>query len=203
MARNVAIAAVLGLGHIPFTAKAALAGPLAAHTDVLLGRDVAAAELRRAKGSWISVSWADLARTTLEPGPYQARLRVEGDAPDCAVRVPACAGRGKVLLDGREVASAAGPLILPIAPGSHEITIALDVSAYERRIACGEPPRVGPMANTVDGLGLLTFASPHANRGGGQAVVYVPPGHDARRPGPLLVGAHPWNGSVWTYAAYQ
>jgi predicted peptidase len=34
-------------------------------------------------------------------------------------------------------------------------------------------------------------------------VVYVPRGHDVRRPSPLLVGTHPWNGSMWTYASYD
>jgi pimeloyl-ACP methyl ester carboxylesterase len=33
-------------------------------------------------------------------------------------------------------------------------------------------------------------------------VLYVPPGHDERKPGPLLVGVHPWNGTPWTYPAY-
>jgi enterochelin esterase-like enzyme len=76
------------------------------------------------------------------------------------------------------------------------------VSRYERRIACGDPVRVGRRETTRDGLALLTFDSPHAARGGGRAVLYVPPGHDAHRAAPLLVGAHPWNGSIWTYAAY-
>jgi enterochelin esterase-like enzyme len=55
---------------------------------------------------------------------------------------------------------------------------------------------------TLEGLGVLAFPSPHAARGGGRAVVYVPPGHDSHKAAPLLVGAHPWNGSMWTYAAY-
>ncbi len=33
-------------------------------------------------------------------------------------------------------------------------------------------------------------------------MVFVPPGHDSTRPGALLVGVHPWNGGIWTYAAY-
>jgi pimeloyl-ACP methyl ester carboxylesterase len=33
-------------------------------------------------------------------------------------------------------------------------------------------------------------------------VVYVPPGHDLAVPSALLVGLHPWNGTMWTYAAY-
>ena len=48
----------------------------------------------------------------------------------------------------------------------------------------------------------MAFGSPYEARGGGKAVVYVPPGHDASKPGALLVGLHPWNGTIWTYAAY-
>jgi pimeloyl-ACP methyl ester carboxylesterase len=55
---------------------------------------------------------------------------------------------------------------------------------------------------TVEGLSVLHFDSPHVGRGGGSAVVFLPPGHDTHRPAPLLVGTHPWNGSIWTYAAY-
>jgi len=61
---------------------------------------------------------------------------------------------------------------------------------------------VGRAIRTIDGLGLLRFDSPYASRGGGEAVVYVPPGHDMQRPRGVLLGAHPWNGSIWTYAAY-
>jgi pimeloyl-ACP methyl ester carboxylesterase len=80
--------------------------------------------------------------------------------------------------------------------------MAVEASRYERRIACGERPRVGPAARTVEGLGVLEYDSLFGARGGGRAVVFVPPGHDAKRASSLLVGTHPWNGSVWTYAAY-
>jgi pimeloyl-ACP methyl ester carboxylesterase len=33
-------------------------------------------------------------------------------------------------------------------------------------------------------------------------VFFVPPRHDRAQPAALLVGLHPWNGDVWTYAAY-
>src|SRR6185369_1159458 len=69
-------------------------------------------------------------------------------------------------------------------------------------IACGYAPRFGARTETSDRLTTLTFPSAASARGGGQAVVFVPPKHDASKPAALLVGAHPWNGSVWTYAAY-
>jgi pimeloyl-ACP methyl ester carboxylesterase len=55
----------------------------------------------------------------------------------------------------------------------------------------------------VAGLSLMRFSSPHAPRGGGQAVVFVPDGHDGKKPATVLVGTHPWNGGPWTYAAYK
>jgi pimeloyl-ACP methyl ester carboxylesterase len=91
---------------------------------------------------------------------------------------------------------------MAMGPGPHDIVVGIDVSAYEARIACGEPPRLGEPVASVDGLGSLVFSSPHASRGGGSGVVFVPPGHDPRKPATLLVGLHPWNGSTWTYAAY-
>src|SRR5262249_46728515 len=67
---------------------------------------------------------------------------------------------------------------------------------------CGSPPRAGVVRQTHDGLSTITFASPNAAQGGGKAVVFVPPGHDSTKPSALLVGAHPWDGTMWTYAAY-
>ncbi|HEY6461580.1 MAG TPA: prolyl oligopeptidase family serine peptidase, partial [Polyangiaceae bacterium] len=94
------------------------------------------------------------------------------------------------------------PVVVDIGPGRHEVLVGIEVSKYERRIACGERPRVGTRVQRVEGLGVLAFGSPYVPRGGGQAVVFVPPGHDVSRPGVLLVGLHPWNGTPWTYAAY-
>jgi pimeloyl-ACP methyl ester carboxylesterase len=93
-------------------------------------------------------------------------------------------------------------VLVGVGPGQHELTVAVKVSSYERRVACGERPRVGVVVTTREGLGLLQFASPHGARGGGQAVVFVPHGHDFTKPGPVLVGLHPWNGTMWTYASY-
>ena len=100
----------------------------------------------------------------------------------------------------------AGPVVIDLtaapAASDHEVIVELDISSYERRPACGEAPRVGVRRQARDGLIPLPFASPSAALGGGTAVVYVPPGHDGARPAAVLVGLHPWNGTVWTYAAY-
>jgi pimeloyl-ACP methyl ester carboxylesterase len=166
------------------------------------GGAVADADVRRAGAAWKAIPWADLSTTTLEPGKYDVRVRLV--APDGAgVAIPVCAGRGAVRIDGRDVAAPAGPLAAPVAAGPHEVLVAVEVSRYERRIACGEPVRVGPLDVSRDGLGVLSFDSPYAARGGGQAVVYVPPGLDLRDAPALLVGLHPWNGTIWTYAAYE
>jgi enterochelin esterase-like enzyme len=178
---------------------------LPSHDDVR-GAAVASAEVRAGgapAGAWESASWADLAQTR-EPGVYRVRVRVDADAS--AVVVPVCAGRRSVTIDGRAVDVAAlAPALIPL-PGSrsdpHEVTLDVTVSAYERRIACGEELRAGAVERTREGLGVLTFPSPHAARGGGRAVVFVPRGHDPRRPATVLVGTHPWNGTPWTYAAY-
>lgn len=85
----------------------------------------------------------------------------------------------------------------------HDIRIDVKVSTYEKRIACAYAPRVGPVVSTREGLATMKLESPHASKGGGEAVVFVPKGHDANRPGALLVGLHPWNSNPWTYAAYH
>jgi len=167
------------------------------------GEAVEGAEVRSEGGRWRPVAWGDLASSTFDAGRYEVRVPVTGAPGASAVQVPVCAGRWRIALDGKEVAARdAGPVAVPIASGPHELRLAVTVSRYERRIACGDAVRAGSATTTVEGLGVLTFQSPHASRGGGRAVVYVPPGHDLHRPAPLLVGLHPWNGSIWTYAAY-
>ncbi len=181
-------------------AWAASGATLASHIDVE-GAPVADAEWRHGSAAWKSVRWEALGQARLEPGPYDVRIRFLVDGDD-AVFLPACADRRSVSLDGRKIAEGPAPLTSRLSSGWHEATLAFVVGRYEHRVACGEPPRVGHAVRTLEGLGLLRFDSPEASRGGGQAVVYVPPGHDIRHPGPLLVGTHPWNGSIWTYAAY-
>jgi predicted esterase len=172
------------------------------------------------------VAWGDLAAPRA-PGRYRLRWSVSdaGDAGGAssggvaaAIEVPVCAGRGAVALDGAPIApggatGGAGPVIVPLRPAGANgqtvdgtapriVTVEATVSPYERRIACGAPARVGSVVLARDGLLELTFASPHAARGGGKAALFIPPGHDAARPAAVLVGAHPWNGGPWTYAAY-
>lgn len=185
------------------TPRAALAGDarLVPHVDVQ-GAEVTDAELRHGASPWKKTSWDALEQTSLAPGSYEVRIRFLADAGADAVALPACADRQYVFLDGRKVAEGKAPLTSSVANGWHEVVLAFVVGRYERRIACGERPRVGRAIRTVEGLGLLRFDSPYASRGGGEAVVYVPPGHDGRRPARVLVGTHPWNGSIWTYAAY-
>ena len=136
------------------------------------------------------------------PGPIELTVRVDGGQRGAWVQVPPCAGRKGVTLDGRTVPTQPGPVVLPVQAGSHELAISIEVSKYERRVTCGEPVRMGTPTTTVEGLGLLSFPSPHGPKGGGVAVVYMPAGHDLTRPAALLVGLHPWNGTMWTYAAY-
>jgi pimeloyl-ACP methyl ester carboxylesterase len=176
---------------------------LASHPEVT-GTEIADAETRREGGAWAPAAWDDLAHTALEPGRYEVRVRAVSDKSGEAIQIPVCAGRGAVRVDSHPVRDRSGPIVLPVAAGAHEVVITIDVSRYERRIACGERVRVGRSEETnSSGLGLLAFDSPHDTRGGGKAVVYVPPGHDLHQLGQVLVGLHPWNGTIWTYAAYQ
>ncbi len=174
------------------------APPLPEHAAVREGA-IARAELA-AGGTRRSVSWSDLASLHVDPGAATLTLSVPGDRD--AVQVPPCAGRGAVTLDGHVYAPPPGPFVIRLThqASPHTLTLALRVSRYEHRVACGEPVRAGKMVQKRDGFVTLRFSSPA--RRGGIAVLYVPPGHDVRRPGVLLVGLHPWNGGVWTYAAY-
>ena len=176
---------------------------LPTHAEVT-GSEIVAADVRPAGGAWTAMAWSDLAHTTLEPGRYDVRLRAVAGPSDDAIEIPSCAGRTTVRVDARVVSDGtARPLVARVSPGRHEVVIALDVSRYERRIACGEPLRLGHVEDTLSGLGTLVFDSPSAARGGGKAVVYVPPGLNPRQTGAVLVGLHPWNGCIWTYAAYD
>jgi pimeloyl-ACP methyl ester carboxylesterase len=166
--------------------------------------EVAGAELRPSGGSWRSVTWDELGGMRLTPGSYELRTSVDASADDRALDLPPCAGLRTTTLDGHKVErSAAGaPVVVPVTKGSHVVVLSLAVSRYEGRVACGYRPRVGARTQSVEGLAEMTFESPHHASGGGHAVVYVPAGHDLGRPSALLVGAHPWNGTIWTYAAY-
>jgi pimeloyl-ACP methyl ester carboxylesterase len=193
--------------------RAALAATLNPHPGVR-GVEIATVDVRadrsvdvradasRRWGPWQREDWEALDVSVRDPGDYQVRLGVEGGQDGATVAIPPCAGRRRVELDGAEAPSPPGPVLVGVGPGMHDLRITVRVSAYERRMACGERPRVGTRVTTREGLGVLTFASPYAARGGGQAVVYVPPGHDLSTPSALLVGLHPWNGTMWSYVAY-
>lgn len=170
------------------------------------GVDLTTVDVQPDGGTWLlGTAWDALDGARREPGPYELRLHVDGGKDGATAQVPPCAGRGRVQLDGQDILGGGapiGPVLVGVGPGQHELTVAVKVSSYERRVACGERPRVGVVVTTREGLGLLQFASPHGARGGGQAVVFVPHGHDFTKPGPVLVGLHPWNGTMWTYASY-
>jgi pimeloyl-ACP methyl ester carboxylesterase len=183
-----AFVAILG-----FVYEVRAAGADIAHDDV----EGPAIETVDVGGS--ATTFADLERERA-PGLFTLRFPAKGDA----VRIPHCAGRERVLVDGAvKDRESKGPLILALDGGEHEIKVEVRASAYEKRIACGEPPRAGKKITTTEGVSLLRFASPHAHADAGKAVLIVPRGHDRALPGALLVGVHPWNGGPWTYAAYR
>jgi pimeloyl-ACP methyl ester carboxylesterase len=182
-------------------AFAASATTLEPHNSVQ-GVDISAVNVRPAGAAWQTVSWDDLDRLPLTPGRYEMLIQADGGGAGMSLEVPHCAGRDRVVIDGRDLAAPLGPAVIPLSPGPHSVMIGIAVSPYERRIACGDRARLGATVRSPDGLGVLTFSSPWSAKGGGRALVYIPEGHDTRAPAPLLVGLHPWNGSMWTYAAY-
>jgi pimeloyl-ACP methyl ester carboxylesterase len=190
---GLALALQARLGHADLPPQSTVVG-----ADVTRVRVGATLETALTSG-W--ETWSSLATTRVAPGPRWLTFPVLAGTD--AVLVPVCAGRGRVFLDETEVRAPPGPLVvdLPRDGSEHRVAVELAVSSYEHRVACGAPPRLGSRATSREGLLSLTFAGPQAVADG-HAAVYVPPGHDTRRPGALLVGLHPWNGSIWTYAAY-
>ncbi|MBV9945666.1 MAG: prolyl oligopeptidase family serine peptidase [Myxococcales bacterium] len=181
----------------------AIAGAALEPHAVVRGPDVTMARVRAAGATWREIPWDDLGRTPLEAGPHEVQFQADGGANGAWVQVPPCAGRERVMVDGRSLSGLDGPIVTSIGAGWHDVRILVRISRYELRVACGERPRVGTREeHGADGLGVLTFPSRSAAKGGGRAVVFVPTRHDPTTPAPLLVGLHPWNGSIWTYAAY-
>jgi pimeloyl-ACP methyl ester carboxylesterase len=168
--------------------------------DTVEGGAIDVMDLVLPGGRTESVAFTGLGKARA-PGTYT--LRIAGSGSD--VRIPHCNGRGAVTVDGvvRDKGSK-GPLLVHLeGDGAHDIRFEVVVSAYEKRIACGERAGIGAVSRTTEGLSLLRFATPHKGPAAGEAVTFVPRGHDGKRPGALLVGVHPWNGNPWTYAAYR
>jgi len=190
------LSAVASAGH---AAAYAVSVPSPLSHPSVKGQDVALVTL--VDGGTRSIhTFEQLADLRLTAGPKTVLFTAEGDA----LFVPHCGGRKSVTVDGKEAALPAdGPAVVPLPKGRVDVRIEIVASKYERRVACGETPRVGARETTDAGFSTLRFASPSAAKGGGVAVVYVPRGHDPKKPATLLVGVHPWNGGVWTYAQYK
>ena len=168
--------------------------------DAVDGSAIDVMDLVAPGGNAESVAFTELGKPRA-PATYTLVISATGDD----VRIPHCNGRGAVTVDGvlRDKGSK-GPLLLHLGGESvHAIRVDVAVSTYEKRIACGERVRVGRATRSLDGPSLLRFTSPHQGPAAGEAVVFVPRGHDTKKPGALLVGVHPWNGGPWTYAAYR
>jgi pimeloyl-ACP methyl ester carboxylesterase len=183
--------------------RAARAEGALAH-DSVEGSAIDVMDLVSPGGKTSSVAFTELGKARA-PATYTLSMTTAGEE----VRIPHCNGRGAVTVDGvlRDKGSK-GPLIVHLGgDGMHDVRFDVAVSAYEKRIACGERVRVGALTRSLEGLTLLRFASPHAHAhlapAAGEAAVFVPRGHDAKKAGALLVGVHPWNGGPWTYAAYR
>ena len=172
-----------------------------------------------AKGALLkSLPFAALSTTELAPANYEVRMSLPAGE---SVELPPCSGtsRTAATVSGKPVALGAavgpGPVVVkarpPVDPSDKAtiaVTMKFTVSPYEKRIACGYPPRSGLAQDTSEELRELRFDSASGGRchgacTPGKAVVFVPRGHDITKPATVLLGVHPWNGSIWTYAAYQ
>src|SRR5688572_6120931 len=125
--------------------------------DTVSGVAVEHVALASPSGSSADVAWNELANPKT-PGAYTVSFTVKGDA----VEIPHCNGRGKVLVDdtARDPGSK-GPLVLRLeGDGPHDVKVAIKASAYEKRIACSGPPRVGAVLRSSDGLARIELASP-------------------------------------------
>jgi pimeloyl-ACP methyl ester carboxylesterase len=173
--------------------------------ETVRGADVATVAVSASGASGApAVAWGDLDQTRRAAGAYTLDLTVPAGAT--ALSVPVCAGRGQLVVDGNPVTLAPGPATVPLeGAAAHTVSLRIQVSGYESRITCGEPFVTGAVAPADGGLVAIDVPSPAAAvaSSGGHAVAFIPRGHDASVPGPLLVGLHPWNGTMWTYAAYS
>jgi pimeloyl-ACP methyl ester carboxylesterase len=148
------------------------------------------------------VDWASLS-TTAENGLARLNFLTPIGVP--ALEVPYCAAMVDVAVDDAVTPGVSRTAVfdLPADDEEHRVRLRVKVSGYESRIACSYAPRLGARVKTLEGLDEFSFLSVHAREGGGKAVVFIPKGHDMTRPSALLVGLHPWNGGIWTYAAYE
>lgn len=167
--------------------------------DGVAGQDVALFTLKTGARTEI-VTFRELGDQRREPGAVTLSFTAEGKA----LYVPWCGGRKSVSIDGREVATPKeGPFVTVLPQGRVDVSVRIVISNYERRVACSDAPRTGSLVAQKSGFFTLEFPSPSANKGGGRAVVYVPKNHDVQKPATVLVGVHPWNGGIWTYAQYM
>jgi dienelactone hydrolase len=188
------------------------AGQARAGLEHAVVRGVSVVDAERTGPSGVTrISWAALSSTQVPVGAYTLGFTVPigpsavdaGAEGTFAVEIPVCQNRGRLRIDGAWSDLTPGPAIVPLDPASpHRLDLEVRVSPYEKRIACARAPVFGAVEVATVGLVAIDFESPHAAAGGGRAVAYVPSRHDPRAPGALLVGVHPWNGAIWTYAAY-
>lgn len=163
------------------------------------------------------LAFAALATTPVREGRHVVAFEVSA-AEATRLVLPPCAGKSapEVRVDQQLAAVTASPRgqLLDLGPGRHRIELSVLVSGYEKRVACGFAPRHGALTWSEAGLRLLQHGAVRTTTScgrcrPGQALVYVPRSvveakarnFPAGRP-PLLVGLHPWNGAIETYAAY-
>lgn len=177
--------------------SAAVAGVIALHA-IVTGASIDKVDLVSPSSESRALAWNNLSTTRLEPGKYLLRFVAPAAS---AIEIPPCAGRAHVTIGANVYTPPPGPFVLNATAAERTVTIEIQVSGYERRVSCGYAPRTGVSSDTREALGVMSFPSPA--QGGGKAVVMIPKGHDLKLPSAVLVGLHPWDGSIWTYASYM
>lgn len=205
---------MLALGLGVATADAHAAAPTLARGNHVYGPAAKEVTLHDAKGALLkTLPFAHLSTTELAPATYEVRFSLPAGE---SVELPPCSGTSRIaatLLGKKLALSGPGPLVVKVPRAATDktdiaVTMKFTVSPYEKRIACGYAPRSGLAQDTSEEIRELRFDSAAAGKchgacTPGKAVVFVPRGHDPAKPASVLLGVHPWNGSIWTYAAYQ
>ena len=99
------------------------------------GAEIETVRVRAAGAPWRTIAWENLDRIAFEPGAYEVQFPATGPADGGgSLALPHCVGRDRVAIDGRAVTAADGPVVVALAPGLHDIRIALRVSGSGGRI---------------------------------------------------------------------
>jgi pimeloyl-ACP methyl ester carboxylesterase len=200
------IAWTAGVAVAALTWSASAGAQLVPH-DTVVGSEVTQVVSFQSHDHAPTIEWTSLSTTVLQRFSTAVLLFTSPPGSE-AVEIPACANLLDVAVNLKPAQVVERkPAVVDLEDFLHDgkqfdVRLRVRSSEYEGRVACSFAPRFGKRVTTLEGLDEFSFLSIHAKEGGGKAVVFIPKGHDMKKPAALLVGLHPWSGSIWTYAAY-